>query len=181
VGVTVDLGTSADAHGSGDGFDTLISIESVVGSALADTLVGDAQANALSGGAGSDRQIGALGCDTLTGDARADVFDYDALAESASGAGNRDVITDFQKGLDDIDVSGIDANTARGGDRSFRFIGTQDFEIEIVGSCNLRRGLFAMNGRASAEPAVGHRPMALVLSLACFHRDRASYRGNSKP
>jgi serralysin len=53
------------------------------------------QANALSGGAGSDRLTGALGCDTLTGG----VFDYDALAESASGAGNRDVITDFQKGI----------------------------------------------------------------------------------
>ena len=153
---------------------------------MADTLVGDAQANAVSGGAGSDRLIGALGCDTLTGDAGADVFDYDALAESASGAGNRDVITDFQKGLDDIDVSGIDANTARGGDQSFRFIGTQDFrgregdlryqtfdqagasndiavisgdingdrvadfEIEIVGSCNLGRGTFCYE-----RPSVG--------------------------
>ena len=39
----------------------------------------------------------------------------------------RDVITDFQKALDDIDVSGIDANNRRGGDQSFRFIRTQDF------------------------------------------------------
>jgi Ca2+-binding RTX toxin-like protein len=127
VGVTVDLGSSAGAHGSGDGFDTLISIESAIGSASADTLVGNAQANALSGGGGNDRVTGALGCDTLTGGAGADVFDYDALAESATGSGNRDIITDFQKGLDDIDVSGIDANSARGGDQGFRFIGTQDF------------------------------------------------------
>ena len=70
---------------------------------------------------------GGLGRDTLTGDAGSDVFDFNALNESAVGAGNRDVITDFQSGLDDIDLTGIDANTGRSGDQGFRFIGTKGF------------------------------------------------------
>ena len=127
AGVTVDLGSASGSHGSGDGFDTLISIESAVGSVFADTLVGDGGANALSGGGGNDRLSGGLGLDTLTGGAGADVFDFNALADSVVGPDTRDVITDFQQGLDDIDLSGIDANTARGGDQSFRFIGTQGF------------------------------------------------------
>ena len=127
MGVTVDLGSVGGSHGSGDGFDTLISIESAEGSSFADTLVGDAGANALSGGAGNDHLTGGLGRDTLTGGAGADVFDYDAPADSPIGVGSRDIITDFQHGLDDIDLSAIDANTARGGNQDFRFIGTQQF------------------------------------------------------
>ena len=107
--------------------DQLSGIENVIGSAFADTLTGNVAANAFSGGGGNDRLMGGLGGDTLTGGAGADVFDYDALADSPVGAGSRDVITDFQRGLDDIDLRDIDTNTARSGDQSFRFIGTQEF------------------------------------------------------
>jgi Ca2+-binding RTX toxin-like protein len=107
--------------------DQLSGIENVIGTAFADTLTGNVVANALSGGGGNDRLMGGLGGDTLTGGAGADVFDYDALADSPVGVGSRDVITDFQRGLDDIDLRDIDANTARSGDQSFRFIGTQEF------------------------------------------------------
>src|SRR5262249_23324684 len=44
-----------------------------------------------------------------------------------AGAGSRDVITDFQSGLDHIDLSSIDANPSRAGDQGFKFIGTQGF------------------------------------------------------
>jgi Ca2+-binding RTX toxin-like protein len=107
--------------------DVLISIENVVGSAFADVLTGDAGANALIGGGGSDVLTGGLGRDTLTGGADRDVFDFNALNETPVGAGARDVITDFQSGLDDIDLTGIDANTGRSGDQGFRFIGTKEF------------------------------------------------------
>jgi Ca2+-binding RTX toxin-like protein len=36
------------------------------------------------------------------------------------GAGARDVITDFQVGVDDIDLSGIDTNTTRTGHQALR-------------------------------------------------------------
>jgi serralysin len=63
----------------------------------------------------------------LTGGADRDVFDFNTLAESAVGAGNRDVIIDFQRGVDDIDLTGLDANADRSGDQGFRFIGAKDF------------------------------------------------------
>src|SRR5262245_29186269 len=107
--------------------DRLIGIENVVGTAFADMLTGDAGANALSGGAGNDRLTGDLGRDTLTGGGGNDVFDFNAVTESGVGAGVRDVITDFQRGVDAIDLGDIDANAARAGDQSFGFIGTRDF------------------------------------------------------
>jgi Ca2+-binding RTX toxin-like protein len=122
TGVQVDLNPNAFSNS-----DTLISIENLIGSAFADTLTGNAGANALGGGAGNDRLTGGLGHDTLTGGAGNDVFDFNALNESAVGAGNRDVITDFQSGLDDIDLAGIDADAGRAGDQGFKFIGSRGF------------------------------------------------------
>jgi len=109
--------------------DILIGIENVVGSAFADTLTGDVGANVLNGGAGNDVLSGGLGRDMLTGGAGNDVFDFNALADST--AANRDVITDFQSGFDDIDVTGIDADSGRLGDQGFRFIGTKAFTGKV--------------------------------------------------
>ena len=126
AGVRVDLNVTGSQY-TGIGSDRLISIENVTGSSFADTLTGNAGANALIGGGGIDVLTGGLGRDTLTGGADRDVFDFNTAADSAVGAGIRDVITDFQPGLDDIDLTGIDANTGRSGDQSFRFIGTKGF------------------------------------------------------
>jgi Ca2+-binding RTX toxin-like protein len=126
TGVRVDLSVTGSQF-IGSGSQRLISIENVTGSAFADTLIGNGGANALSGGGGNDRLTGGLGRDTLTGGADSDVFDFNALNETSVGSANRDLITDFQPGLDDIDLRDIDANTTRSGDQSFKFIGTQDF------------------------------------------------------
>ena len=55
------------------------------------------------------------------------MFDFNSLNETPVGSGVRDVITDFQLGLDHIDLAGIDANATRAGDQAFKFIGTQGF------------------------------------------------------
>jgi hypothetical protein len=34
------------------------------------------------------------------------------------------VVTDFAPGVDDLDLSGIDADATRAGDQAFRFVGT---------------------------------------------------------
>ena len=88
-GVTVSLlaGSATDGWGNTD---TLISIENVNGSAMADSITGNANNNFLSGGAGND---------TLTGGGGNDTFQY-----AASGNGN-DVIMDFAAG-DSIKVEG---------------------------------------------------------------------------
>jgi serralysin len=64
----------------------------------------------------------------LTGGAGNDVFDFNAINETSVGAGVRDVIADFQPGLDHIDLTDIDANASRAGDQAFKFIGTQAFD-----------------------------------------------------
>ncbi len=87
--VTVNLaaGTGFD----GVSTDTLIGIENVVGTALADTLLGDALGNVLDGGAGNDTitgggdwdvLIGGSGADLLQGD---DGYDYASYETAAAG------------------------------------------------------------------------------------------------
>ena len=62
------------------------------------------------GGSGADTFVGGKGANTLVGNAGADIFAYLAAADSTTAA--RDVINDFVKGQDKIDLSGIDARTA---------------------------------------------------------------------
>jgi hypothetical protein len=113
--VTVDLSGATDVARRGTETDTLIKIEGAIGSAGADRMIGDSLANLFRGG---------LGKDTLTGGAGADRFDYDSLQDSVVGTG-RDIITDFTRGQDRIDLAGIDANAGSAGDQAFtRWVGT---------------------------------------------------------
>ncbi|CAM3281632.1 calcium-binding protein [Paracoccus nototheniae] len=110
-------GLGHDRLDGGDGFDMLI------GNAGTDTLIGGRGNDTLDGGMGNDRLdggidrdrlwggtgndtlIGGSNGDVLTGGAGADVFVFRALTDSRVGQG--DLITDFQRGTDRIDVSGI--------------------------------------------------------------------------
>jgi hypothetical protein len=53
----------------------------------------------------------------MTGNAGADVFDFNVANESTLAA--RDVITDFTRGVDKLDLSGIDANSAAATNQAF--------------------------------------------------------------
>ncbi len=103
-----------------------VTIENARSGSGNDTLTGNGAANRLEGGAGNDKLdgqggndvlIGGIGTDTLTGGEGSDVFRFETVADSAVGAG-RDVITDFLKGADKIDLSAIGASS---------FIGTAQF------------------------------------------------------
>ncbi|WP_299775767.1 tandem-95 repeat protein [uncultured Tateyamaria sp.] len=111
-GVTVDLANAAANTGEAAG-DVFVSIESLAGSAHADTLRGDGANNSLwgldgndslyggkgddylYGGAGNDSLFGGLGDDVLTGGAGADEFCF----VDSFGV---DTITDFEDGTDII-------------------------------------------------------------------------------
>jgi Ca2+-binding RTX toxin-like protein len=129
AGVTVSLAISGPQNTIGAGTDTLVSIENLTGSGFADTLFGNNQNNVLVGGAGNDRLTGQDGRDTLTGGAGSDVFDFNAVSETTANPVMCDVITDFAPGSDRIDLSTIDANWFKGGNQSFRLIGTEDFSM----------------------------------------------------
>lgn len=106
--------------------DGTTSSDSLFGSAAADTLKGLAGNDYLFGAGGSDVLIGGLGQDFLHGgsDTVRDIFDFNSVAESKVGSTLQDKIYNFVTGKDDIDLSGIDANTKVSADQAFKFGGT---------------------------------------------------------
>ena len=101
----VDL--SAGIVGNSEvGFDTLSSIEAVVGGYGDDLIQGSTKANNLDGGAGDDVLRGGAGVDTLTGGEGNDLFVFlgKDVAKLGGGSLGTDIITDFQVG-DVVDVS----------------------------------------------------------------------------
>ena len=90
-----------------------------VGGPGAATLVGGDGPDRLASGLGKDQIIGGLGADVESGGAGADVFVYTSTRDS-TGVG-RDVILDFQPGIDRIDLSRIDADPLLPGDQAFVF------------------------------------------------------------
>lgn len=91
-------------------YDTLTSIENLVGTKLADSLTGDGNANALVGNEGDDVLIGGAGNDELQGGDGDDNLDGGAGNDTLSGDGGKDSI----QGGDGNDMiqQDIDAYTA---------------------------------------------------------------------
>lgn len=147
--VTVDLAiTTAQNTGNG-GVDTLVDIECVSAGSGADTLSGTNAHNrlygnggndrldgrngsdSLDGGAGRDTLIGGAGNDTLIGGIGRDVFTLGAGSDRVvfkttadSVRVDPDQVTDFVRGEDRLDLSGIDANVLSGGNQAFVFKGS---------------------------------------------------------
>lgn len=135
----------------------------LVGNRLGDRLEGFAGRDILRGGRGNDdlfggrgRDVidGGAGADRLWGGSDADVFDFNAASDSAPST--RDRIRDFARGLDRIDVSGIDADTdGTSGNQAFRFIGAQAFG-GMDGQLRYAKGVLSgdTNGDRHADFAV---------------------------
>ncbi|MGL6208968.1 MAG: calcium-binding protein, partial [Paracoccaceae bacterium] len=100
AGVVASLSNAATNTGTAAG-DTFKSIENLTGGSGADTLVGNTVANTIVGGQGADRIDGRGERDILTGGTGADAFVF----STATGSDNRDTITDFEAGVDKIELS----------------------------------------------------------------------------
>lgn len=151
AGTVVDAGTVRDTSGN---IDHVYSIEEIWGTALgdvmqagataatfqgnagndtlkgggaADVLKGGVGLDRLFGGGGNDRLVGAKGKDFLTGGAGADQFVYKAPGDSGLLSTTRDVINDFQDGIDVINLSAIDANAGAGGNQAFTAFASGSF------------------------------------------------------
>ncbi len=103
--------------GDNDMLDGGADIDQILGELGNDTLLGGDGNDKLNGGQGNDVLRGGAGFDDLTGSSGSDDFDYNTLAEIGLGT-TRDIIRDFQAGMDDIDVSGLGFSS---------FIGTAAF------------------------------------------------------
>jgi Ca2+-binding RTX toxin-like protein len=125
----IEGGDGADLLVGGQDDDTILGGEGddvIAGSSGNDTLDGGAGRDTISGGGGDDLIFGGAGGDFLTGDSGADRFAVRTTEETGS-AGARDVILDFQRGSDKIDLSQIDADPGQDGDQAFTFIGNAAF------------------------------------------------------
>lgn len=156
--VSVNLGTNQTGLTAAGNI--VSGFENLEGSAYNDVLTGSAEANRIFGGAGDDLiyggggndvLLGGLGNDRLNGDAGDDILNGGAGADILTGGAGRDlfqfdvadgatdVITDFRRGQDLIDLSGFDAN--------FSFIGSSAFS-GVAGQLQVARvgGVLTVSG-----------------------------------
>ncbi len=104
-----------------------------------DRLFGGGGNDTVSGGAGRDKIFGNGGADKLFGGTHADDFFFRSINDSRVGA-LRDVIKDFEAGLDEINLSKIDANTLLSGNDAFSFIGADLFDA-LAGQLRYSNGI----------------------------------------
>ncbi len=99
-------------------------------------LVGNSGSNVVSGLGGNDNLhglggddfiIGGAGRDTFHGGAGADTLVFNDYSDSGVTGLDRDVIMNFEVGIDKIDLSGLDALIGTGEDDAFTFIGNAAF------------------------------------------------------
>jgi serralysin len=142
AGVVADLVSRSVNQGDAQG-DVYVSIESLIGSGFSDSLRGNNAANVIRGGDGNDTLVGRGGNDTLDGGLGDDVLSGQAGRDILTGRGGSDrfvfksagesrgtaidVIKDFHRGEDRIDLRSIDAKTTVGGNQAFAFIGKTAF------------------------------------------------------
>ncbi len=136
AGVTVNLFEATQDTG-GAGIDTLIDIESLIGSSFRDFMAADVGANRLDGRGGQDTLRGRGGADTLVGAAGKDMLDGGVGGDWMSGGPGKDryfydapdeldtadpdVITDLSA-EDRILLTSIDAKADRDGNQAFELV-----------------------------------------------------------
>jgi len=161
AGVFVMLSDNKGYWGDAEG-DTLYLIENVTGSQHIDTLLGDDGANVLDGmagddylwgGAEDDTLIGGLGQDYMYGEDGADIFTF-SEKEVGTSMATADYLGDFsEKAGDQIDLTGIDADSnpnSRGHD-AFTFIGN-NVDFTGVGQVRYNEGYVEGNTDADLDP-----------------------------
>ena len=131
-----------------------------------DTLIAGGNRDTVAGGKGQDRLDGGEGADQLVGgpvlilgtniidigfepnqyDGETDVFVYNSVLDSRAADGEYDTIFLFEKGIDKVDLSAIDANVVANGDQEFEVVPTftaQAGELVIVAGLGGTAGLGA--------------------------------------
>ncbi|MEH2257935.1 calcium-binding protein [Nostoc sp.] len=173
-----DVSFSYDIINGGAGNDTIygysnfdvIQGDDVDGVAGNDYLYGGEDTDGLFGVGGNDTLIGGTGKDTLDGGAGNDVFGFDSVSDSQPGL-LRDIIQDFVGNGnlpgDRIDLSRIDANSTKGGDQAFTYIGTRTFSAagQIRYSGGILQGNTDSNLSANFEIQLAGSPLLVASDI----------------
>ncbi len=114
-----------------------VSISDVIQTATGQQIIGTSGPDVLVGTAGPDILNGGGGGDTLTGGLGSDTFLY--AAASDSNASGRDLITDFETGVDRVDLSAlntIEISIIRDGASSYVFASSPGggFQLQVNGA-----------------------------------------------
>ncbi len=111
-----------------------------------DDLYGEGGNDIIAGNSGDDRITGGAGGDRMTGDQGNDVFIFTAIEAQT------DVIVDFTRGRDRIDLSAIDAIAGTTADDAFSFIGSSAFS-NVAGQLRFAGGFLTgdVNGDGVAD------------------------------
>lgn len=120
-------GRTWDALSGDDQVSGSSGIDRIYGGAGSDTLQGLRGNDVLHGGSEDDFIVGGYGRDTLFGGSGFDDFIYVSTIASGKTSSTCDVIVDFQRRIDDIDLHLIDAKTGVAGNNAFKWIGGQVF------------------------------------------------------
>ena len=123
-------GNDNDTLAGGDDRDLLFAgngRDHLEGGAGRDYLQGQSGADTLIGGEGRDILVGGSRAGNFGGDGAADVFAFTDIGQSTHLGAGRDVVRDFEQGIDLFDLSAIDAIGASGANDSFTFIGSDRF------------------------------------------------------
>lgn len=108
---TGDLDSSDFIFGPATRIDGTSSAETLTGTTASEGIFGMAGNDTLSGGAGADTLDGGAGTDRLTGGTGMDIFKFTDLTHSVATSSQFDRLTDFENGVDKIDLSGLGFTT----------------------------------------------------------------------
>lgn len=95
--------------------------ESMKGNGGLDVIFAGSGNDSIDGGSGDDRLCGGAGKDTLKGDTGKDTFVF-FNGDTGNSSTTRDIISDFVRGVDKIDLNAIDAKSGNSSNDSFTFV-----------------------------------------------------------
>jgi serralysin len=188
AGVTVDLAVTGP-QSTGEGSDTLISIENLTGSAFADALKGTSGDNVLIGGAGDDTLFGFGGNDRLDGGDGIDTVSYAGVATGVNvnlnfssqytGAGS-DTLFSIENlagsAFADTLTGNAGANALSGGGGSDRLTGGLGRDILTGGA---GKDMFDFNALNETPVGAGVRDIITDFQLRLDHIDLAGIDANA--
>ncbi len=158
AGVTVDLSrTTAQAVGGGQGTDTLIDIEKLIGSTFSDKLTGSAADNTFAGDGGNDQLAGDESNDSLQGGTGNDTLEGGEGDDTLEG-GTGDDRLDGGAGINTVRYSGsagVKADLRR-----------SDGQITVGAGVDILIGITNLEGGSSADVFTGNAAETALSAMA---------------